>query len=249
MQIDTTSFVLQLVNFVVLLWILHRFLYRPVLAAIDRRRATIEKTMSDARTVREDAERLRVQFEGRLAAWERERVKARAGLESELAGLRAKGLADTARAIERERDRLAALQAKREADWKRETEQRALDQAATFAARLLERVADPGLEERLIEVFAEDLAAWPPERIDPLAEAARAAGGSVRVLSAHPLAQAPRARLAQALSQRLRIECRPEYSVDEALVAGVSVTVGPWVLQADLRDELRAFSRGAAHAA
>jgi len=248
MQIDITSFILQLLNFAVLVWILHRFLYRPVLAAIDRRRAAIDKSMSDAKTVREEAERLRGQFEGRLADWERERVKARSALEAELATLRAKGLADAAQAAERERDRLAALQAKREADWKRETEQRALDQAAAFAARLLERIADHALDARLVEVFAEDLSGWAPEKLDPLAGAARAAGGRVSVLSAHPLLPAARARLEQTLSERLRIECRPEYAVDEALVAGVSVAVGPWVLQADLRDELRVFSGGVAHA-
>jgi len=248
MQIDTTTFLLQLVNFVVLVWILHRFLYRPVLAAIDRRRAAIDKSMSDAGAVRAEAERLRSQYEGRLADWERERVKARSELETELAALRTRGLADVSQAVERERDRLAALQAKREADWKRDTEQRALDQAAAFAARLLERIADHALDARLVEVFATDLAGWPAERIDPLAEAARASGGSLSVLSAHALPEAARLRLAQALSERLRIECRPEFAVDESLVAGLSVAVGPWLLQANLRDELRVFAGGVTHA-
>jgi F-type H+-transporting ATPase subunit b len=249
MQIDTTSFILQLINFVVLVWILHRFLYRPVLAAIDRRRAAIDKSMADAKSLREEAGRLRAQFEGRLADWERERVKARSALEAELAALRARGLAEVAQAAERERDRLAALQAKREADWKRDTEQRALDQSAAFAARLLERIADHALDERLVDVFAADLAGWQAEKIDPIAAAARAAGGRVSVTSAHPLSEAARVRLARALSERLRIECRPEYAQDEALVAGLSVAVGPWLLQANLRDELRVFAGGAARAA
>jgi F-type H+-transporting ATPase subunit b len=248
MQIDTTTFVLQLVNFVVLVWILHRFLYRPVLAAIDRRRAAIDKSMSDAGAVRAEAERLRGQYEGRLADWERERVKARSALESELAALRTRGLTEVSQTLERERDRLAALQAKREADWKRDTEQRALDQAAAFAARLLERIADHALDARLVEVFAADLAGWPAEKIDPLAEAARASGGKLSVVSAHALPEAGRQRLAQLLSERLRIECRPEFAVDESRVAGLSVAVGPWLLQANLRDELRAFGGGVAHA-
>lgn len=249
MQIDTTTFILQLVNFAVLVWLLHRFLYRPVLAAIDRRRAAIDQSMTEAKRAREEAERLHQQFEGRLADWERERVKARAALEAELATLRAKGLADVAQAEERERERHAALQAKRETDWKHETEQDALDQAAAFAARLLERVADPGLDERLVGIFAEDLAAWPPARLQPLAEAARAAGGRVSVRSAHALHEASRAQVARVLSERLGVECRPEFAVDEALLGGVSVAVGPWVLQANLRDELRVLSGGAARAA
>jgi len=246
MQIDATSFVLQLVNFAVLVWILHRFLYRPVLAAIDRRRAAIEKSMADATQARAEAGRLRAQAEGKLAEWERERVQARAALEAELAGLRRKGLDEVAQAVARERDRHAALLAKREQDWKRETEQRALDQAAAFAARLLERVADPALDERLAAVFVEDLAAWPAERLAPIAAAARGAGGRVSVTSARALGESSRGRLARVLSERLGVECRPEYAVDETLLGGVSVAVGPWVLQADLRDELRALAGSAA---
>jgi F-type H+-transporting ATPase subunit b len=199
--------------------------------------------------VRDEAEGLHARYEGQVAAWARERVQARSALDAELAALRRKGLAEVAQAADRERDRLAALQDKRETDWKRETEQRALDQAAAFAARLLERVADPALDERLAGVLAEDLAGWPEEQLQPLAEAARAAGGRVGVRSAHPLPDAARARLARALSEHLGVECRPEYAVDAALLGGLSVAVGPWVLQASLRDELRALSGGAARAA
>lgn len=249
MQLDATSFVLQLINFVVLVWILHRFLYKPVLEAIDRRRALIEKSMADARGIREAAEGLHAQLEGRLAEWERERVKARAALETEIAALRVKGLEEVARAVREERERLGALQEKRDAEWRRETERQALEQTAAFASRLLERVAGPELDARLAEVLAADLAGWPAERLDPLAQAARAAGGRVAVSSAHALGEAARARLAQALSERLRIECRPAFELDEALVAGVTVAVGPWLLQANLRDELRAFAGVAARAA
>lgn len=249
MQIDTTTFVLQLVNFVVLVWLLHRFLYRPVLAAIDRRRAAIDQSMADAKRVRDEAEGLHARYEGRVAAWERERVQARSALDAELAALRKKGLAEIAQAEDRERGRLAALQEKRESDWKRETEQRALDQAAAFAARVLERVADPALDERLAGVLAEDLGSWPEEQLQPLAAAARAAGGRLAVRSAHLLPDAVRDRLTRALSKHLGVECRPEFAVDAALLGGVSVAVGPWVLQASLRDELRALSGGAARAA
>ncbi len=248
MQIDTTTFILQLINFAVLVWLLQRFLYRPVLAAIDRRRAAVEKTMSDARELRAEAERLRAGYETQLADWERERMRARAALEAELAAARAKGLAEVAQAVERERERHAALAAKRESDWKRETEQLALEQAAAFAAQLLERVADAPLDERLAEVLAEDLAGWPADRIAPLAEAARAVQGRVGVLSAHKLGEAARAWLEQALAARLGAECRPEYAVDAKLIGGVSVGVGPWILQANLRDELRVLAGGAARA-
>ena len=67
MQLDLTSFILELINFAVLVWILHRFLYRPVLAAIDRRRSAVEHTLSEAKAAREQAAAARSEVETRLA--------------------------------------------------------------------------------------------------------------------------------------------------------------------------------------
>ncbi len=244
MQLDPTSFVLELINFAVLVWILHRFLYRPVLAAIDRRRAAVEKSLAEAKGVREQAAGLQAQVGERLASWERERAAAKGKLAAELAAQREKGLAEAARAAGEERARLAALQAKQDLERRRADDQRALDQAAAFAARLLERLSGPELDARLVEMLAADLAALPEDKLRALAEAARAAGASLAVHSARPLSDAARARLEQALSRQFGVECRAQFAVDAALLSGVRVALGPWLLQADLGDELRFFSRG-----
>jgi F-type H+-transporting ATPase subunit b len=242
MQLDLTSFVLELINFAVLVWILHRFLYKPVLAAIDRRRSAVEQSLAQAKTARDEAAALKSQVGERLASWEQERAEAKDKLAAELAAQRDKALAEAARAAEQERARLAALQAKRDEERRSADAQRALEQAGAFAARLLERLSSPELDARLVELLAADLAALPKERLDPLAEAARATDGRVTVQSARPLTDAARARLEQALSQAFGLECRAEYAVDEALLGGVRVALGSWQLQADLADELRFFS-------
>ncbi|MCG6951622.1 MAG: F0F1 ATP synthase subunit delta [Betaproteobacteria bacterium] len=244
MQLDLTSFILELINFAVLVWILHRFLYRPVLAAIDRRRSAVEHTLSEAKAAREQAAAARSEVETRLAEWESERAQARSALAAELAAQREKGLADAARAAEQERARLAALQAKQALEQQRANESRALEQAGTFVARLLERLSGPELDARLVELFAADLAGLGTERRTVLAEAARAAEGRVAVHSARPLDDAARARVEQALSEVLGVDCHAEFAVDAALLSGLSVALGPWLLQADLRDELRFFSAG-----
>jgi F-type H+-transporting ATPase subunit b len=244
MELDLTSFALELINFAVLVWILHRFLYKPVLAAIDRRRASVEQALAQAQAARDQAAALKTQVEARLASWAQERAEAKGKLAAELAAQRDKGLAEAARAVEEQRARLVALQDKADRERRRSDEQQALDQAAAFAARLLERLSDPALDARLVELLAADLGALPEDRLRPLAEAARAVDGRVAVQSARPLPEAVRARLEQALSQRLGLECHAHCTLDESLLGGVRVALGPWLLQADLRDELRFFSGG-----
>lgn len=244
MQIDATTFVLELINFAILVWILHRFLYRPILGAIDRRRSTIEATMREARSAQSQADALRKAYEDRFTGWEQERAQARAALTSELAAQRSKGLAEIAHSAEQERARLAAVQAKRAQDLQRGAEALALEQAAAFAARLLERLAGPETDVRLIEAFVADLASWPETRIESLSAAARADNGRLRIASARSLADAERARLTRALDERLGLRCAAEFEVDASLLAGLCVAIGPWLLQANLRDELQYFAAG-----
>ena len=61
MEFDWTTFILEIINFLILVWILKRFLYRPVLGVVARRRAGIEKTLADARRIEAEAGELRQQ--------------------------------------------------------------------------------------------------------------------------------------------------------------------------------------------
>ena len=90
MELSWSTFVLEIINFLVLVWILKRFLYKPVLEVIARRRAGIEKTRVDAEALQADAEVLQKQYESRLADWNEERQQARDTLAHELEAERAR---------------------------------------------------------------------------------------------------------------------------------------------------------------
>ena len=56
MQIDWLTVAAQIVNFLVLVWLLQRFLYRPITTAMRRREERIETLLAEAREARETAE-------------------------------------------------------------------------------------------------------------------------------------------------------------------------------------------------
>ena len=56
MQIDWWTLGLQAVNFLVLVWLLQRFLYKPVMRLIERRRQNVEKAFAEAEDARRKAE-------------------------------------------------------------------------------------------------------------------------------------------------------------------------------------------------
>jgi F-type H+-transporting ATPase subunit b len=69
MNFDWTTFVLEVINFLILVWLLKRFLYRPVLDAVARRQSAVTATLADAATMRTEAQRLQTEYEGRQSDW------------------------------------------------------------------------------------------------------------------------------------------------------------------------------------
>ncbi len=245
MQLDWTTFLLEIVNFLILVWILKRFLYRPVLDVIARRRASIEGTLADAKKRETDAQELRSRYEKRLEDWEHEREAARGKLAEEMGAERKRRLAQIDEALQAEREKAGALEARRVQEERRGAEQRAMAQGARFAGRVLERLAGPELDARLVDVFVEDVGALAEEQRHSLVHAAAQPGARLRIVTARPLAEGERKRLSDAMKALLERSLEEDVSEAPELIAGLRIVVGPWVLAANLRDELAFFQGGA----
>lgn len=245
MEFDWTTFVLQLVNFVVLVLLLGRFLYRPVTAAIAARRAETERMLAQAAAERAAAEQAARELERRAAELERERALARTRLEEEIAREREARRAALEQELAAERARREVLDERRRAELEQRAEARAVQAAMRFAARFLERLAGPELDARLVELAIAELREAPGELAAELRRAL-AENGAARIVTAHPLGREPRAALAGVLESLAGRPVPLEFAEDDALRAGVCIMIGPWVLAADLRDELAFFARAAA---
>ena len=247
MNLDWSTFLLEIINFLVLVWILKRFLYKPVLDVIERRKAGIAKTLSDAQSMRDEAEALKRQYEEKLTALEGEREQARVALHEELQAERERRLAALRQAVEEERKKHDVLEAQRVREQARAAEQAAVDHSAQFAARLLGRIASPEVEARLVDLFLEELTHQPDERSQAVRQAFQEARGAVTVSSAYPLEAGRRAAVTEALGKWLGLTVACQFAEDSTQLAGLRVTIGPWILEADLQRELKLFTESAQH--
>jgi F-type H+-transporting ATPase subunit b len=241
MEMSWSTFILEIVNFLVLVWILKRFLYKPVMDVIARRRAGIEQTLAEAAEQREQAEHLQQQYDGRLADWDRERQKARDALAQELDAERSRKVAELQAILEQERDKAQQAELRRQADTLRKAEETALAQGAQFATRLLQEASGPDIETRLVEMVLAALPGLPEDRLTALRSARANATLDVVVTSAFPLADGQRERLAQAVAALVGADAKVRFEQDAALLAGLRIRIGAWVLGANLRDELQGF--------
>jgi F-type H+-transporting ATPase subunit b len=229
MLIDWFTVGAQVINFLLLVWLLKRFLYRPVLAAIDAREKRIATELAEAaqreaqaRTEREEFERRNADFaqardallrEATAAATaERERLMEAARQDSQ--SLRAK-LNDV---IANERNELS-----RRLSIQMQTEVFALTRMA------LTDLAGVELEERMVEVFIDRVRALPESQRELLRSAA--AGAPARnprtalVRSAFELALVTRTRIKAVVTETLLADLPLRFEKVPGLVCGIELTL------------------------
>lgn len=245
MELSWSTFLLEVINFVVLVWILKHFFYAPVRRVIDQRRKAIEEGMAQADKKRAEARELEEQYQGRLSHWEEEKRQAREQLESEIAAERGRMMDNLKTELDKAGEKARVLNDRRMEEFKRQAEQQAMSQAAQFAARLLGQAAGPEVQDRLYELLIEDLPNVPAADWRERQGAEEGAKMQVRVTSAYRLGEGQRQGLEKILDEVVKGGVACEYSTDPALIAGFRINAGAMVLRANLKDELQFFSEAA----
>jgi len=245
MQFDWTTFVLEVLNFLVLVWLLKRFLYRPVLDVLDARQTRVNDEMAQAARGRQEAAALKKNYEERLAQWAQEREQLRQQLDRELTQQRSAGMDRMREALADEDAKASVRNAATTAAHEAELIRTAAGTAYANVAAMLQRLASAELSAAIARLLVEDLAALPAEQHEALRAAAAklGAGATAQIASAHPLDEATLQAIGDALTaasgQTLALVVQPE----PALLAGLRVAVGECLLHANLADELAFFRR------
>jgi F-type H+-transporting ATPase subunit b len=241
-EMSWSTFILEIFNFLILVWILKHFLYKPVLGVIERRQSGIKQTLANAEAMRAEAQELQERNEGRLAEWDLERTQAQEALASELEAERARKMAELQADIEQERLKARVAGERQQADTMRRIEEAALGQGARFAARLLEQAAGPELHARLVDMAIDGLSRLPPGRIAALRNSYGRTADEIVVEYAYPLADDQQRRLKQSLAEAIHSDRPLRLEGNDDLQAGIRITIDAWVLAANLQDELKGFA-------
>lgn len=222
MQIDWITVSAQIVNFLLLIWLLKRFLYRPVIRAMDQREQRIAERLHEADEHQQIADGEAEQYRQRTEELEqrREEIFAEATRDAELQRQR---MLDEARAeVIDTRD-----------GWQREADQEkedflvslrrgAVEAVETIARKTLRDLADTDLEDRVVHSFIERLASLDRSARRALVDRSQ----TVRIESSFELDHALRSRLTRAVHECLSDELDVEYQQEPELICGIELTSG-----------------------
>jgi F-type H+-transporting ATPase subunit b len=244
MLIDWFTLGAQALNFVILVWLLKRFLYKPILDAIDAREKRIAAELADADAKKAESQKERDEFQHKNAEFDTQRAALWSKATDEANAERQRLLDEAGKAAD-------DLSAKREET--RRNDAQKLNQALlrltqqevfAIARKALTDLAATSLEERLGEVFTRRLREMDSAAKTELAEALKTSPDPALVRSAFDLPTEQRAAIQKALNETFSAEVSVRFETAPNLVSGIELTTNGHKLAWSIADYLAALEKG-----
>jgi F-type H+-transporting ATPase subunit b len=224
MLIDWFTVAAQIVNFLILVWLLKRFLYHPILDAIDAREQRIAKELADADAKKSDAQKERDEFQRKNGEIEQQR-SAMMNTATEEAKTERQRLLDEARKAAD--DLLAQRQTALRNDTNalnQELSRRTQQEVFAIARKALSDLADANLEARMVEIFIRRLRAMDAQALAALGAALKNTAEPALITSAFELADTQRAAIQNALNEIFSADIHLRYETAPEKISGIELS-------------------------
>ncbi len=234
MRIDWWTLGLQTVNLLVLLWLLGRFLFRPLAAIVAERREAAAKMLDEAQAERVAAGQERAAIEAERKAIADERAARLDAAAQEAEGRRAAMLKDAQAEIDRMHAEAKAAARQAQRDEERRIGHRAHLLAGDIAAHLLDRLPETPPDRSFLPGFEQALASLPAATRASLEDDP----GQPVLLSARPLDEADRDACLAAIERATGHRLAPDFRTDPALIAGLRLETPHAVVANSFRTDI-----------
>jgi F-type H+-transporting ATPase subunit b len=244
MLIDWFTIAAQALNFLILVWLLKRFLYKPILNAIDAREKLIAKELADADVKKAEAQKEHEEFQKKNEEFDQQRATLLAKATDE-------AKVERQRLLDEARKAADALSAKRQESLIQDAQN--LNQAISrftqkevfaITRKALTDLATTSLEERMGEVFDRRLRELDEKAKSLLGDALRKNSEPALIRSTFDLPAAQRAAIQNALNETFSAEIHIRFETAPDLVSGIELTTNGQKVGWSIADYLASLEKG-----
>lgn len=223
MLIDWFTVIAQIANFLILVWLMKRYLYLPILSAIDAREARIAAELKDAAAKKAEATQESDDFRRKNEAFEQQRDALLNTARNDAKVARQKLLDEARKDADVLRAKLAAaVQGEREL-LGREVTLRVQNEVFAIARQTLADLATVSVEAQICNIFCYRLRAL--ENTDALATALKTTSAPTLVRSAFALPAMQREDIHLALKEIFGAEIPLTFDTVPGMVCGIELSV------------------------
>ena len=244
MLIDWFTVGAQVLNFLILVWLMKHFLYKPILNAIDAREKKIAAELADADAKRAEAKKERDEFQHKNAEFDQQRAALLSKATDEANAERQRLLDEAGKTA----DALTTTRQEARANEARQLEQsvtrRAQDEVFAIARKTLTDLSTASLEGQMADVFSRQIRAMNGQSKIGFGEALKNAADPALVRSAFDLPDEQRATIQNALNVAFSADVHLRYETAPDLVSGIELTTNGQKVAWSISDYLASLENG-----
>jgi len=243
-NIDWFTVSAQIVNFLILVWLLNRFLYQPVLNAIDAREQRIANELQEAVAIKADADQQRQRYHRKQAELEQQRAELTADAVQQAEAERQR-LIDAARnEIAQSSEQWRAALAAQQQSLQQQLTRRIQQEVFAIARKTLADLATVDLQQQMINVFIQRLQQQSNELAVPLSALASGKPGKILIRSPFELNKEQRLSIRETLEKVAQQSLDIYFESRADLLCGLELMVDGFKIAWSIDDYLDRMESG-----
>lgn len=243
MLIDWFTVIAQVINFLILVWLLKRFLYHPILKAIDDREKRIAGQIQEAEAKKADAIQERENFRQKNEELDQQRGALLKKAETEAEAERRRLTEKAYEEYEQLRARLQESWEQERANLGREIVQRTQEEVFGIARKVLTDLAGTSLEEQMTNIFIRKLDELSDGEKGKLRQAATAAGGAITISTVFELPADRETAVEKALRALIAADVSVQFETASDEIGGIKLVAGGYQLAWTIAEYLAALEK------
>ncbi len=243
MQINWFTVIAQILNFLILVWLLKRFLYKPILKAIDEREEKIASQIKDAAAKETIAKKEQAEFSKKNETFD----KAKKGLMDKVV---AETNEERQKLLEAARNEAAELRSKLDNALKemqeslnRDISKKTQQEVFAIARKTLTDLASVSLEEQTTSIFIKRINELKNEEKKQFMATFKSGSNPVLVQSAFDLPEKQKAEIKSAVNNILGSETNFQFKTTPEVISGIELTSNGYKLAWSISEYLNSLQK------
>jgi len=246
MNINWFTVIAQVLNFFILVWLLKRYLYKPILKAVDDREKKITAQLNDAEAKKAEAKKEQDEFKKKNEEFDQQK---KALMDKAIA----EGNAEREKLLEEAKKQAEALSAKlkkaseeAQENLNQELAEKTQKEVFAITRKALADIASLSLEEQSVSAFIKRLNQSKDEEKKQFIEAFKSNSNTILVRSAFELSAKQQGEVSEAVDVILGTKTQLQFKIVPELISGIELTTNGYKLSWSFSEYLNSLEKSIA---
>jgi F-type H+-transporting ATPase subunit b len=239
--IDWFTVFAQIINFLVLVFLLKKFLYGPIIKAMDRREGKIALRMQEAEQKNLEAEQEVSSYRKKTEEINKLREDMIAQTREESEVLRRQLIKKTKEEVEDLKSRWHETILQEKESFLRNLQKLSGEHVYAIARQVLTDMADTELEDHIVDVFIGRIKELSDNNLKKIKESVRKSDKSIIISSSFEIKQNKRQLINHVLHTSIAPDMNIQYAVSHDLICGIEIKVHDYIVGWNLEEYLKSL--------